>query len=72
MAADSKHYGDVKKWIEKVIDSCETHRQLNHAENLVDNFDKYLVDYVNPDFAYGLTHELRISVYIKSREITKI
>ena len=38
MEKRSIHYGDVAKWIEKVIDSCETHNQLITARNLVSNF----------------------------------
>lgn len=38
MAATSNHYGDVAKWIEKVIDSCKTTDQLMGAVALIDNF----------------------------------
>ena len=72
MAVTSKHYGDVQKWIEQVIESCETHRQLNNVENLIDNFDQYLINYVNPDYSYDLTRKLRVSAYIKSKEIKKL
>ena len=41
MAATSKHYSDVYKWIDQVIESCETHHQLNVAEKLISYFDKY-------------------------------
>jgi len=72
MSATSKHYSDVQKWIEQVIESCETHRQLNNVEKLIDNFSQYLINYVNPDYSYDLTHKLRVSVYLKSREIKKL
>jgi len=48
------HYGDVSKWIEKVIDSCETYQQTHATNQLVRNFknqlmkrtpDKYWRDY---------------------------
>ena len=42
MEKRSIHYGDVAKWIEKVIDSCETYNQLITARNLVSNFRKRL------------------------------
>jgi hypothetical protein len=54
MEKRSKHYGDVAKWIEKVIDSCETYQQVMTARKLVQNFrdqlqtkypDKYWNDY---------------------------
>jgi hypothetical protein len=42
MEKRSTHYGDVAKWIEKVIDSCETHQQTFTVINLIDNFRKQL------------------------------
>ena len=42
MKKRSEHYGDVSKWIEKVIDSCETYEQTTTAERLVSNFNKQL------------------------------
>lgn len=54
MEKRSKHYGDVAKWLEKVIDSCETYQQTMTARKLVQNFrdqlqrkypDKYWYDY---------------------------
>jgi hypothetical protein len=38
----STHYGDVAKWIEKVIDSCETIEQTFTAKKLISNFAKQL------------------------------
>jgi hypothetical protein len=38
----STHYGDVAKWIEKVIDSCETYQQTFGARQLIWNFEKQL------------------------------
>jgi hypothetical protein len=34
----STHYGDIAKWIEKVIDSCETREQTFVAKRLIRNF----------------------------------
>jgi hypothetical protein len=54
MEKRSKHYGDVAKWLEKVIDSCETYQQSMTAYKLIQNFknqlqtkypDKYWNDY---------------------------
>ena len=42
MGAISTHYGDIKTWIEKVIDSCETTTQLSTTQKLIRNFDKML------------------------------
>ena len=38
----SSHYGDVGKWIEKVIDSCEKYEQIFGAKKLILNFEKQL------------------------------
>ena len=38
MAASSSHYGDVRLWILKVIDSCDQYNQIFTAHRLVDNF----------------------------------
>jgi polyphosphate kinase 2 (PPK2 family) len=43
MAAESKHYGDVANWVEKVIDSCTHHAQEIVARKLVRNFENQLV-----------------------------
>jgi len=38
----STHYGDVAKWVEKVIDSCEKYEQIFGAKMLIRNFEKQL------------------------------
>ena len=38
MAATSKHWGDVKIWIDKVIDSCKTTEQTESTRHLIKNF----------------------------------
>jgi hypothetical protein len=42
MAATSRHYGDVNKWIEKVIDSCTTPLQECSARRLISLFGQGL------------------------------
>ena len=42
MEKRSKHYGDVTKWVEKVIDSCQTYEQTFVARRLIWNFDRQL------------------------------
>jgi hypothetical protein len=42
MEKRSTHYGDVSKWIEKVIDSCETYQQTFTVKKLISNFAKQL------------------------------
>lgn len=43
MAATSNHTGDVGIWLEKVIESCETHQQENSARKLVSLFEDRLL-----------------------------
>ena len=38
----SEHYGDIKLWVEKVINSCETMGQIKTADRLINNFNKQL------------------------------
>jgi hypothetical protein len=42
MEKRSTHYGDVEKWVRKVIDSCETYEQTIGARMLVRNFEKQM------------------------------
>jgi hypothetical protein len=42
MAAVSKHYGDVNVWIEKIIDSCDSPKQQQTIQNLINQFKKIL------------------------------
>ena len=42
MEKRSTHYGDIQKWIEKVIDSCETYQQTFTVKKLITNFAKQL------------------------------
>ena len=47
MAAISKHKYDVYRWIEKVIESCTTYRQLLTSEQLVwAHYTMYEDDYL--------------------------
>ena len=42
MTNRSTHYGDIKIWIEKVIDSCESMEHVKTTRRLITNFDKQL------------------------------
>ena len=37
MENNKVHYGDLIKWVHKVIDSCQTQGQIRTAERLIDN-----------------------------------
>lgn len=60
MEKRSTHYGDVQRWIEKVIDSCETYQQTHSARVLVWNFEKQMVrNKVDSGILYTIGHHLR-------------
>jgi hypothetical protein len=40
MNKNEVHYGDLIKWVHKVIDSCQTSEQIRTAERLIDNFSE--------------------------------
>ena len=69
MEQRSTHYGDVAKWIEKVIDSCETYQQTITAKQLVINFQKQLMrttpDKYWRDYQYSVIWPLEDLVAIK-------
>jgi len=75
MEKRSKHYGDVAKWIEKVINSCETYQQTNAANKLVINFKKQLMkttpDKYWRDYQYDLIWSLENLVIYKRQSFIK-
>ena len=58
MAASSKHYGDVTKWIEKVIESCNTPLQEITARKLVRQFEIQYRD-IDRELGWDLSRRLR-------------
>ena len=69
MEKRSTHYGDVAKWIEKVIDSCETYQQTITTKQLVINLQKQLMrtkpDKYWRDYQYSVIWPLEDLVAIK-------
>ena len=69
----STHYGDVAKWIEKVIDSCETREQTFTAKKLITNFAKQLrtkyPDKYWRDYQYSVIWPLETMVTSKRQSI---
>ena len=67
------HYGDIHKWVKKVILSCETQQQLNSAERLVRYFDNHssLTELRNKDFRtfMDLSMELGRLVILRQDEL---
>lgn len=69
MEQRSTHYGDVAKWIEKVIDSCETYQQTITAKKLVINFEKQLMR-TTPDKYWG-NYQYSVIYPLESMVMTK-
>ena len=66
----STHYGDVQKWIEKVIDSCETYDQARSARSLIWNFEKQMVrNKVDSSILWTIGGHLRDLISYKIQEI---
>lgn len=61
MAATSKHYGDVYRWIERIIDSCTQPSQEIVARKLITQFRDNLKESgeVDWDTAYTMAQSLR-------------
>jgi hypothetical protein len=55
MAAVSKHYGDVNMWIEKIIDSCNSNKQLPTIRRLIQQFSYRLMVEENLKFDFYFT-----------------
>lgn len=70
MEKKSKHYGDIEKWVEKVIDSCETSEQLFSVRKLVTNFDRQMCqNNVNPGLRRNIVEYLRFLISSKLNTI---
>jgi hypothetical protein len=68
----STHYGDVAKWIEKVIDSCETYQQTFAARILVRNFEKQMDrNKVDRNLVWSVRDSLDLELSFKRDEIMK-
>ena len=66
----SRHYGDVEKWVRKVIDSCETYQQTFAARILVRNFEKQMIrNKVDSGILYTIGHYLRDVISYKVQAI---
>jgi hypothetical protein len=69
MGSSSSHYGDVHRWILKVIESCDQYNQIFTAHRLVDNFCS--MDY--PTLAWyeksNMNSELISAVHEKQRQL---
>jgi len=66
----SKHYGDVEKWVKKVIDSCETYQQIFGAKSLIKNFeDQMKRNKVDSSLIWSVSSSLYFELSLKKDEI---
>jgi len=68
MAATSNHTGDVAIWLEKVIESCETHQHEDSARRLVSLFEDRLLR-EKSEFFWHYSRKLRNKLDEKFYEI---
>jgi hypothetical protein len=68
----SEHYGDVEKWVRKVIDSCETYQQTFAARILVRNFEKQMDrNKVDRNLVWSVRASLDLELSFKRDELMK-
>jgi hypothetical protein len=68
----STHYGDVEKWVRKVIDSCETYQQTFAARILVRNFEKQMDrNKVDRNLVWSVRASLDMALSFKRDELMK-
>jgi hypothetical protein len=68
----STHYGDVEKWIRKVINSCETYQQTFSARMLVRNFEKQMDrNKVDRNLVWSVRASLDMALSFKRDELMK-
>ena len=72
MEKRSTHYGDVQKWIEKVIDSCETYQHTITTKALIRNFTNQMkrkeVDF---NTRWGIRQSLVLKLQFKRDNLSK-
>jgi hypothetical protein len=62
----------IKKWIERVINSCNTWDQVTSAEKLVDNFKKQMVKNEYDRMLYlPITVDLDHRISLKRRDLVE-
>jgi len=71
MEAVNKHYGDVNTWIEKIIDSCDSPKQEQTIQNLINQFEKMLDNdsKLDSNFCRTLIRNLEIRINNKIDEL---
>jgi hypothetical protein len=68
----SRHYGDVDKWVRKVIDSCETYQQTFSVRSLIRNFeDQMCRNKVDRSLIWSVRASLDLELKFKRDELLK-
>jgi len=68
----SRHYGDVDKWVRKVIDSCETYQQTFSVRSLIRNFESQMRrNKVDRSLIWSVRASLDLELSFKRDELLK-
>jgi len=68
----SRHYGDVDKWVRKVIDSCDTYQQTFSVRNLIRNFENQMCrNKVDRSLIWSVRTSLDLELKFKRDELLK-
>ena len=66
----SRHYGDVDKWVRKVIDSCETYEQTFGVRSLILNFEGQMYrNKVDHNLIWSVSSSLHLELKFKRDEL---
>jgi hypothetical protein len=68
----SRHYGDVDKWVRKVINSCETYQQTISVRSLIRNFESQMRrNKVDRSLIWSVRDSLDLELSFKRDELLK-
>jgi len=68
----SRHYGDVDKWVRKVINSCETYQQTISVRSLIHNFESQMRrNKVDRSLIWSVRASLDLELSFKRDELLK-
>lgn len=66
----STHYGDLSKWVNKVIQSCETKDQIRSTKQLIGFFKKQMEkNKVNEQLIFTIISDLEMNLIVKTHTI---
>lgn len=73
MAAVSKHPADILAWLEKVLESCETHSQLSNCGKLFNLFETHYMREYNSLHPYYREFRILCDLrWVKHQTITNL